>query len=65
MLKRTFPNRKGSFFLANIAFVYTQGTRRVSQTRLLVLFDFAHQMRAILETSDESFTFVGCAELAT
>ena len=51
-------------FLASIAFGYTQGTPWVSQTRLLALFELAHQMRAVLETILEGFMFVGAAEAA-
>ena len=52
-------------FLASIAFGYTQGTPWVSQTRLLALFEFAHQMRAVLEAVNKGFMLVSGAELAT
>ena len=52
-------------FLASIAFGYTQGTPWVSQTRLLALFEFAHQVCAVLEAVEEGFVFISGAELAT
>ena len=52
-------------FLASIAFGYTQGTPWVSQTRLLALFEFTHQMRAVLEAVNKGFMLVSGAELAT
>ena len=52
-------------FLASIAFGYTQGTPWVSQTRLLALFEFLHQICAVFETIKKGFMLIGGAKLAT